>query len=267
MPNDGAWEEIWAAAYAAQLEATLAFWGYVASTVDASKASTNLNPTILRAEPAGRRLRAFAFACYDKLLTRPEGFPFRDMPWAEAIKAAEQAEEFHVVLANLPLTSIPRRRTFDRIPTSEEYAIPTGQNREDEVTAILQDLAWEITDDITEACDAFDNPDAWYPGVDDGIEPVTDEHVELVIWGLQRELNREPRIRPGGGPMRPAPPLNELPWRVQRALAERRRLRYLQFGIGREQWERNSFSLWDIWEDPDWLPRRVLRQEALKNGA
>ena len=129
----------------------------------------------------------------------------------------------------------------------------------------LHDLALEIMEDIQEACAALDDPDIWYPGVDDGIEPVPDEHVELVIWGLQRELNRELRVYDtasgyaGKAPL-PAVPLAELPWRVQRALAERRRLRYNQFGIGYDQWLSNKWSLWEVPEDPDWVPRRVIRE-------
>lgn len=120
----------------------------------------------------------------------------------------------------------------------------------------LQDLAYAVAWDIHEACFAFDDPDLFYPGIDEGIEPVTDEHVEFVMWGLQRELNRE--LRGGamydGTPPRPAVVLTSLPFRVQRALAERRRWRYLQFGIGREQWEKNEFSLFDVHEDADWTP-------------
>jgi hypothetical protein len=121
----------------------------------------------------------------------------------------------------------------------------------------LQDLGDQIVSDIHEACQAFDDPGLWYPGVDDGIEPVTDEHVARVIEGFQRELRRELRNPQGSRNTQdafPAAALSELPWRVQRALVERRRLRFAQWGVGRRQWESNCFSLWDIPEDPDWVP-------------
>ena len=117
----------------------------------------------------------------------------------------------------------------------------------------LQDLARTIVADIHEACGALDNPDIWYPGVDEGIEPVPDDHVELVIWALQRELDREPRPR-GGPASRPAVPLAKLPWRIQRALVERRRLRYQEWGIGHEEWEMNRWHPDKVPEDPEWEP-------------
>ncbi|HZQ37424.1 MAG TPA: hypothetical protein VFD32_15945, partial [Dehalococcoidia bacterium] len=61
--------------------------------------------------------------------------------------------------------------------------------------------------------------------------------------------NVEPRLPPA--------PLADLPWRVQRALAERRRLRFAQYGIGRPQWESGLWSLWEVQDDPDWVPRRA----------
>jgi hypothetical protein len=116
----------------------------------------------------------------------------------------------------------------------------------------LQDLSDSLAVDIVGACDALDDPDVYYPGVDDGIEPVTDEHVKLVMWGLNRELKRE--LRDG----RPAVTLSDLPWHIQRALAERRRLRYKQWGIGQLQYERGTWSLWDVPEDPEWVPVRIF---------
>jgi hypothetical protein len=124
----------------------------------------------------------------------------------------------------------------------------------------LQDLGDQIVTDIHEACQAFDDPNLWYPGVDEGIEPVTDEHVARVIEGLQRELRRELRNPQGSRNTQdafPAAPLADLPWHVQRALVERRRLRYKQWGLERKQWEENRFSLWDIPEDPDWVPSHI----------
>ena len=155
------------------------------------------------------------------------------------------------------LSAIPLRSPIGGGPPLS--AIPLGpieNKRDPELHPCLQDLGWLLGWELSQAGNALTNPDFYYPGVDDGIEPVSDEHVHLVIWGAQRELNRELRA-PRGQPLsrtRPALPLAELPFRVQRAYAERRRWHYKQYGIGREQYEKGTFSLFDIAEDPDWLP-------------
>lgn len=133
------------------------------------------------------------------------------------------------------------------------YSVPgSGPERSDpSLHEALLDLAYTVVADIREACDALENPEIWYPGVDEGIEPVNDEHVELVIWALQRELDREQR--PRGSP-RPPVPLSSLPWRIQRALVERRRLRFAQWGIGREEWDTNVWHPARVPEDPEWEP-------------
>jgi len=114
----------------------------------------------------------------------------------------------------------------------------------------LQDLATMIVRDLTEACEALDDPKLEYPGVDAGIEPVSDDHVALVIWASQRELNRELRPR-ARQPRRPAVVLSELPWHIQRAFVERRRLRYLEWGIDRDTWERGWWTFGQV-PDDDW---------------
>ena len=133
--------------------------------------------------------------------------------------------------------------------------IPPGGSRNPtnpSLPVALQDLANAITDDIVTACGALNNPDMWYPGVDEGIAPVTDEHVKLVIWAINRELYRE-----AGRFGRPAPTLSELPWRIQRAIVERRRLRYAQWGIGPEQYASGMWSLWAVPEDTGWVPPKL----------
>jgi hypothetical protein len=124
----------------------------------------------------------------------------------------------------------------------------------------LQDLANELMRDIHDALVGFDSPTAYYPGADPpAIEPVPDTHVAVVITAMQRELDLE--LRPKvttygtGGPKLPAAPLAQLPWQFQRALVERRRLRYAQFGITPASWKCGAWSLWAVPEDPDWLPR------------
>ena len=154
-------------------------------------------------------------------------------------------------------------------PTGSDYileSIPESpEKRDPELHQALQDLGYEINEDIRAACFAFNDPNLFYPGVDEGIEPVSDDHVDLVIWGLQRELNRELRTANGFyGPssVLPAVPLEKLPRNIQRALVERRRLRYNQWGITTEGWRNNKWSLWSIPEDADYTPTRQVRLNA-----
>ncbi len=146
-----------------------------------------------------------------------------------------------------------------------ELPLSTQQYVDPEFHPALQDLADEINWDIHEACAAIDDPDTYYPGVDAGIEPVPDAHVVAVVAALQREVGRELRVSRAlveqygfdvSVPRLPAVQLAALPWRVQRALVERRRLRMQQWGIDHEAWEKQLWSLWDVPEDPDYLPRR-----------
>ena len=121
----------------------------------------------------------------------------------------------------------------------------------------LQDLGNQITHDVHDALFAFDDPDHYYPGAPLGsIDPVPDDHVRLVMAAMQRELDREPRTAQGllgGGGYLPVPQLNELPWHTQVALAERRRYRFKQWGIGHAEWERNEWSIWNV-PDDDYFP-------------
>ncbi len=163
------------------------------------------------------------------------------------------------ILSQLPLRVGPSGPLIDQVPTGEP------SSRDPELHLALQDLANEVNEDIREALDTLDDPQAYYAGVDDGIEPVPDQHVSLVIWALQRELNRELRS-PGSylsyRSVLPAAPLSELPWHVQRALVERRRLRFKQWGIGRTEWQRGEWSLWQVPSDADYVPRRARRLAA-----
>lgn len=139
----------------------------------------------------------------------------------------------------------------------------SGATGKGTLTEYLQDLTDEWILDCVEAAGALNDPNLWFPGVNEGIEPVTDEHVRTVIVGMQRELDVELRGR-GDSVLarftspseqaRPAVPYAKLPWRIQRALVERRRLRFTQWGIGRPQWLANEWSVWDVPDDA-WQPR------------
>jgi hypothetical protein len=187
----------------------------------------------------------------------------RRLAYGEALRAIERSPHFQAArddLAMLPLRVGDYPQLHTEIPQGYERT-----PRDPDLHPALQDLADEINEDLHEAMDAFDNPSIYFAGVDSGIEPVSDEHVKLVIWAMQRELDRE--LRPGSGSgsamaTLPAAPLTDLPWNVQRALAERRRLRFAEWGIGREQWLSGTWSLWEVPADPDWTPRRSRRLAA-----
>jgi hypothetical protein len=225
-------------------------------------------PDTMDASP-GRRLRVFAalVAAHGtehgvtlKGVGKPFFSPSRPMRYGELMQAIERSPRFADVRQTLSDLSL--RVNHNTVIRSVDEYKGTVDGLDPNLHPALQDLAYEINEDIVEACQAFDNPDHYYPGIDDGIEPVGDEHVSFVIWGLQRELNRETRSpagRPWAGEKLPPAPLAQLPWRIQRALVERRRWRYLQWGIGREQWLAGRWSLWEVMEDPGYVPRRVQR--------
>lgn len=206
----------------------------------------------------GRRLRVFA-----TLISREYGrdtytlatktcpdIDGRKWRYGELLEAILDGQFDAPHLAALPLRSVDTRIT--EIPLMTRTSDP-------ELPHALQDLGDEINEDIREALFTLDSPSHYYPGVDEGIEPVPDDHVALVIWALQRELNRELRALTGMTAKLPAAPLASLSPAVQRALAERRRLRYSQYGIGREQWQANTWSLWAVRDDPEWVSRRASR--------
>lgn len=228
--------------------------------------------SISRSSVVGRRMRIFAQLCsrgwdasstYNLSMSRlsdhhPGGCLINDcgdLSWSEAMIRAEQEPNANAILSNLPLRTVHTGHTID---VNRRLTEPVEEYRTKPNASLpncLQDLAQTLTHDLQQALEGFMDPDVWYPGVLDGISPVPDGHVRLVMWGWQRELDREPRAKDGCGPVKlPVPQLAKLPWRVQRALTERRRLRYQQFGIGREEWERNSWSLWNCQLDPEWVP-------------
>jgi len=212
-------------------------------------------------EQPGRRLRVFArilrsvprddgMELYHghRMLARMTGRP----TYAQAMAYLDG----HELLASLPLRQ-SRTSQGPEVVTNLQQISHAGSNPE--LPDYLQDLANEFFVDVHEACQAFDDAEMWYPGVEDGIDPVDDDHVRLVIAAIERELSREERPPQDSSygylTKLPWAPLHLLPWRVQRALAERRRLRFKQWGIGQAEWERGTWSLWNVPEDPEWLPR------------
>ena len=108
-----------------------------------------------------------------------------------------------------------------------------------EVPVPLQDLAdivaWEASRAFT---------DEYYPGVAD-VAPMTDDEVDAVMAGMQREISREAFSR------RKQPPFySMLPRARQVALAERRRYWYGVFGITPRSWKKGTWSLWKVANAP-----------------
>jgi hypothetical protein len=227
------------------------------------------DPTRVDPSP-GRRLRVFAALVrpldgnINAITRQGSREPFisarRRMTYGEALHAIHTSPKLQWVRAEfegLPLRVGECKELLASVPENYQRT-----PRDPDLHPALQDLADEINEDIREALAALDDPHAYYAGVDEGIEPVTDEHVKLVTWAMQRELDRELRPAEGQAGMLsslPAAPLWELPWHVQRALAERRRMRFQQYGITRENWQSGTWSLWSIPEEEGYIPRRAQR--------
>lgn len=182
---------------------------------------------------------------------RESGFPaLSDMTFGVLMDLCQQDGDLHDLLSAIDLRINLAGIDPGRFMVTERGRILYGSvtAKDPELHYGLQDLGWMIGHELAQACNAFSDPDLWYPGVDEGIEPVSDAHVEMVIAATQRELERERRRQ------KVEAPLNDLPPRIQRAFAERRRYLYGVYGIGKADWQRNKWSLWSVQDDPAWLP-------------
>ena len=107
-----------------------------------------------------------------------------------------------------------------------------------ELVPMLQDLGDILA---IEATNAFTSD--YYPGIPDVIVP--DEHVDVVMRALQREMDREGKSR-----QREPVRYEELARERQRALAERRRHWFAKFSITPERWQTGKWSLWEVADEP-----------------
>lgn len=206
----------------------------------------------------GRRLRVFSQIWSNYFRASDYNFSEGEEPKTVGdlynfIHTAWEAAPVKESLSKMYLRNLNNSRGND-IKVGEIPEDRYGGGSNPDLTYALQDLGWIIGYELSEACEVFNNPDIWYPGVDEGIEPVSDDHVDLVIWATQRELDRERRFKSGTTEYRPAAPLDKLPRKIQRAFVERRRMHYKLYGIGPKQYEENSWSLFGIEEDPNWCP-------------
>lgn len=197
---------------------------------------------------AGRRIRVLACLVHrynDMIYYHPQatielGSAVSSATYGSVLSRAQDDDDLKTLFSELPIVDSVRVSGGDA-----------------QLHPCLQDLATDFYEDSNAACDAFDNPGLYYPGVDPPlIEPVTDEHVHTVIKALQRELDREKRSTASshGCPL-PGAPLAKLPFAVQRALVERRRYRFAQYGITPQTWRSGVFSLWNVALDEEWMPR------------
>lgn len=107
-----------------------------------------------------------------------------------------------------------------------------------ELVPMLQDLADILADEATSAFSAD-----YYPGMPDVNVP--EEHVDMVMHALQREMDREGKSR-----QRVPARYEDLPRDRQRALAERRRWWFGRYSITPERWQTGKWVLWDVIDEP-----------------
>lgn len=112
---------------------------------------------------------------------------------------------------------------------------PTVAGDDYALVAELQDLADLVSWSITEAFRS-----SYYPAPQN-TDPLTDDHIQSIMVGMQRELDRESKSRKKRFPI-----LVELPWNRQVALAERRRWAFSLFGISPTSWKTGKWSLWNV---------------------
>ena len=131
------------------------------------------------------------------------------------------------------MESCKKLEAVKKIPISNKAV--AGANANDELVATLQDLGDVIAYEASQAFTA-----KTYPGVP-GVKMLSDEMVGVIITAMQRELDREGFTR-----SRPTSLLFTLPMERQRALCERRRYWYSQWGITPESWKTGYWDLWDV---------------------
>jgi hypothetical protein len=179
-----------------------------------------------------------------------------DIPEMEELspRVIQQWKEFRerVTTTGLRISSVSSNASerIAEIPIGDDGQ-PIPPTRAFQVNAELpyyfQDLADDLVETIRQIVDAWAN-DRWFPPPE-GIDPMSDDHVRLVVWGMERELAREPRNRPHV-------PLTQLPFKYQRLMAEWRRRLFYDWGITREVWNRGYILAQEIPLDPDYFPIR-----------
>jgi hypothetical protein len=158
----------------------------------------------------------------------------------EFIHAPQQVFQIHPVDSSLEgLMYACSANTWARdILSSVPITRPARSALSDpELVPALQDLADILAAEATAAFQA-----GYYPGIPDVVVP--DDHVELVMKSLQREMDREGKSR-----QREPARFDSLPFERQRALAERRRWWFGKFSITPERWQTGKWTLWEVSEE------------------
>jgi hypothetical protein len=152
----------------------------------------------------------------------------------------QQIFQIHPVESNLPgLMAACSANTWSRDRLSNVPIARAGRSAlsDPELVPMLQDLAnilaWEATQAFTSS---------YYPGIPDVNVP--EDHVEVVMRALQREMDREGKSR-----QRIPVDFLALARDRQRALAERRRWWFMKFSITPERWQSGFWSLWDVLDE------------------
>jgi hypothetical protein len=127
------------------------------------------------------------------------------------------------------------REALSAIPIARA---PRSVRSDPELVPMLQDLADLVAWEATQAFTAD-----YYPGIPDIFVP--EEHVQAVMFALQREMDREGKSR-----QKTPVAFAALPPERQRALAERRRWWYAKFSITPERWRLGTWSLWEVLDEP-----------------
>lgn len=152
---------------------------------------------------------------------------------------------FEISPKRMNLTSIMKATWDNKEARKHLSVIPivNGTQAVDvELNYSLQDLADIVAWEATEAFTAHH-----YTGRD--VEALSKDHIHELMVALQREMDRESH-RTGRKPG----VFLDLPFERQRALAERRRWWFQQFGITPRQWKKGTFSLWKVSNKIHWPP-------------
>lgn len=170
-------------------------------------------------------------------MLRDEPLTLRDSVYIRLAKFANFKTEISLESVREQMANARANNNYHTIPLWD-FARPRGRPFPPEGEPTLAEALQDLADILAlEAQDAFTVE--YFPRIAD--IDVTDDHVKALMTAMQREVDGEANCR-NRTPVR----FSELPWERQCGLAERRRYWFGQFGIGRQEWEANQWSLWNV---------------------